>query len=87
MSYEWPTSLFPCSPSPCPPLFTSTRVLDFQSTVDERATFLQSARRKVEDAKVAGKETLVRAEVADLVLQLLDSEAAALEAFRTRCGF
>jgi hypothetical protein len=55
-----------------------------KSTVEERAMFLRAARGKVADARLAGKEKLVRAEVADLVLQLLASEEAALTAFRTR---
>jgi multidrug resistance efflux pump len=57
-----------------------------RATVATRRTELKEARAKARECKAAGQETLVRAEVADMVLQLLDSEDAALDDFCKQMG-
>ena len=55
-------------------------------TVKARREFLSDSRAAVAAAKARGQQTLVRAEVADIVLQLLDSEWAALDDFSAKNG-
>jgi len=55
-----------------------------KKTVAVRRKFIETASRGAQEAKAVGKDKFVRAEVADLVQQLLDSEMAAIADFSSR---
>jgi len=54
------------------------------ATIATRRKDLREARSRAQQARDAGKDVFVRAQVAELVGELLDSEEAALDDFTTR---